>query len=255
MPTIVVSTKDVVSKGVGEIIAREYAKESDKVFGNFPVYEGRDFDMIVIDTLHIYAQWLENEYPSDLYIFPSRHRSEKHTKTLSVHPTGNFGNAELGGLPMELSTAPALHMLKALRNLFLDGYSTTYEVTHHGPTLKTPLFFIEVGSSEEEWTDENAYKSIAKAIISSLHPDPAPVAIGIGAGHYAPDFTRLAMKEGIAFGHMASKYMAENINKEMFRKMVERTYPRPTFIKISSLPSEKKKEITSWAEEFGLEML
>ncbi len=262
MPTVVISTKDVASLGIGKILMENYFKETGKTFGDFAVYRYRDADLIVIDTLHIHAQWIEERYPSDLYIFASKHSAQKHVKTLSVHTTGNFGDALYGGYARTLSKAPALHMLKALKTLkeIRDErdlpYDVTYEVTHHGPTLNTPVMFVESGSTEEEWKDEKALEAVAEAIVAALQPEETEkVAIGVGAGHYAPDFTRLALKENVAFGHMAPKYVADLLDKAIFTQMVEKTIPRPHFIKIASLPGEVRRKVKEWVEEFNLEPL
>ena len=262
MPTVVVSTKDVASVGIGKILMENYFRETGKTFGDFSVYRYKNADLIVIDTLHIYAQWLEERYPSDLYIFASKHSAQKHVKTLSVHTTGNFGDALYGGYARTLSKAPALHMLKALKVLKLIRderdlpYDVTFEVTHHGPTLNTPVMFVESGSTEEEWTDERALEAVAEAIVASLEPERTEkVAIGVGAGHYAPDFTRLALEKNVAFGHMAAKYVADLLDEEMFRQMVEKTTPKPGYIKIASLPGEVRRKVKEWAGTFNLEPL
>ncbi len=262
MPTIVVSTKDVASIGIGKVLIENYFRETGKTFGDFSVYKYGGADLIVIDTLHIHAQWLEEKYPSDLYVFVSRHSSEREIRTLSVHSTGNFGDALFGGFGRTLSKAPALHMLSALKALKelrdergLD-YDVTYEVTHHGPTLNTPTMFVEVGSTEREWTDERAVEVVAEAAVRALKPEKVElVAVGVGAGHYAPDFTRLALEMDVAFGHMCPKYAADLLDRSMFFQMVERTVPRPSHIKLASLPSGVRKGVISWAEEAGLELL
>ncbi len=262
MPTVVISTKDVASVGIGKILMENYFRETGKTFGDFSVYRYKNADLIVIDTLHIHAQWLEEEYPSDLYIFASKHSAQKHVKTLSVHTTGNFGDALYGGYARTLSKAPALHMLKALKALkeIRDErnlpYDVTYEVTHHGPTLNTPLMFVESGSTEEEWTDEKALEAVAEAIVEALEPEKADkVAIGVGAGHYAPDFTRLALEKNVAFGHMAPKYAAGFLDEAMLTQMMEKTVPEPSYIKIASLPGEVKRKVKVFASEKGLELL
>ena len=182
--------------------------------------------------------------------------------TIRTHTTGNFGDALYGGYARTLSKAPALHMLKALKTLkeIRDEknlpYDVTYEVTHHGPTLNTPVMFVESGSTEEEWTDEEALEAVAEAIVASLEPEKTDkVAIGVGAGHYAPDFTRLALEENVAFGHMAPKYVAEFLDEAMLIQMVEKTVPEPSYIKIASLPGGVRKLVRSFASEHGLQPL
>ncbi len=155
MPTVVISKRDVVARNVAELLLNK-VKETDKAFGNYPVYEGDGFDMIIIESPHIHAEWIAEAYPSDLYIFPSVHTSESGKRSLTVHPTGNFGDALLGGRGRTLSVAPALHMRSALLTLMEEkerrglDYAVSYEVTHHGPTISAPLLFVEVGSTEEE---------------------------------------------------------------------------------------------------------
>jgi len=259
---VVISTKDVASLGMAKFLREKYFKETEKSFGDFPVYRYGNAELIVIDTLHIHAQWLEEAYPSDLYIFASKHRAEKHVKTLSVHTTGNYGDALFGGYARTLSKAPALHMLSALKALKEERdrrglpYDVTYEVTHHGPTFNTPTMFVEVGSTEEEWRDEEALKAAAEAIVKALEPYKAEkVAIGVGAGHYAPDFTRLALEENVAFGHMAPKYVADLLDVPMLDQMLKKTVPGPSHIKIASLPGSVKKMVKDWAANRGLELL
>lgn len=259
MPTIVISKRDVVARNVAELLL-DKVKETDKTFNGYPVYEGDGFDMIIISSQHIYVEWISEAYPSDLYIFPSVHRSESGKRSLTVHPTGNFGDALLGGKGRTLSVAPALHMRSALLALFREkeekdlDYSVSYEVTHHGPTISAPLFFIEVGSTEKEWNDEGALEAVTKAVLSAVKPSEGVPAIGFGGGHYAPDFTRYALK-GYAFGHMAPKYAADFLDNAMVLQMIEKTRPRPKVALFSSLPAEKRKMVMNVLREEGIEVI
>ncbi len=261
MPTVVVSKADPASMLIGRYLTENYFEPTDKTFGRYRVHVYEEVDMIVIDTEHVFAQWLEERYPSDVYIVASRHSAESGIPCLTVHTTGNWGDAMLGGFPRTLSYAPARRMLAALRRLEEERrrrnleYSVSYEVTHHGPTLNTPIMFVEVGSTEEQWMDEEAAAAVGEAIIAALEPGEEDSAVGIGGGHYAPRFTQIALKKGIAFGHMAPRYALPSLDPEMLDAAVERTVPRPKYYALHGVPEEMKGMIEEWAERWGLKRI
>ncbi|MDD5025155.1 MAG: D-aminoacyl-tRNA deacylase, partial [Methanoregula sp.] len=118
---------------------------------------GRSYELFDVEGRLIHAEGVDKEIDADVVIFLSRHSSVNPTPVLTVHVTGNFGNAELGGTPRTLApAAPAMMQatLRALARHCPDGYRVSYEVTHHGPTgLTHPSFFVEIGSTENEWND------------------------------------------------------------------------------------------------------
>src|SRR4030043_10009 len=91
--------------------------------------------------------------------------------TLSVHPIGNDSSADFGGRPGILCpTAPNL-MTSAMRNLKRNAegleWDVSFETTHHGPLVNSPVFYIEIGSYEELWERKDAAEAIAEAIPGS----------------------------------------------------------------------------------------
>lgn len=51
----------------------------------------------------------------------------------------------------------------------LSDFEVVYEVTHHGPTnLRKPLTFVEIGSSETEWTYEKAHEVVGESVVKAL---------------------------------------------------------------------------------------
>jgi D-aminoacyl-tRNA deacylase len=189
----------------------------------------------------------------------SRHRSESGQKTLTAHVTGNFGSAELGGNPGELAMAPALYLREAMRKLMIygkeSGYSVSLEVTHHGPTnLDFPLIFIEVGSTIEQWNDLNACRIVARVIndLTACQPERKDVAIGFGGPHYAPNFSLVL--DNVALGHIASKNVAEFLDENMIKQMVEKTTPKPNYALFDwkGLRGEERRGIIQILEKIGL---
>src|SRR3989338_1769436 len=106
---------------------------------------------------------------TDFFIFASKHRSEKETKSLSVHALWNWAIAELGGKDYQLCIAPALYLRKAI--LLLEKFN-------------------KIGSTEHQWKDVEAAKVIAKAILAliSEEVEEKPVIMGIGGLHTTPNF-------------------------------------------------------------------
>jgi D-aminoacyl-tRNA deacylase len=146
-----------------------------------------------------------------------------------VHPIGNFDKdkAEFGGSPGKLVPAEPWLMSAALRELAELAkageleYEVSFEATHHGPYLETPAFYIEIGSDEDAWEDEEAGETIARTILSvsemtsGTRPYPAtidvhePVAVGVGGGHYAPRITEVCIKKQLSFGHIIPSYIID----------------------------------------------
>lgn len=226
MLAVIISKKDVASVNISKILLSEYEWEKK---GNVYIRGGRL--LYFIEDEHLYHDNVDKEieqlgYEADTIIFASRHSSTQERKTLSVHPIGNFGKAEYGGKIKQLvKTNPSLmrHALQLLKDKNKMGYSVSYEATHHGPWLEKPAFFIEVGSTARQWNDMQACRVVAEAIMEMEEERNAKIAIGVGGGHYAPRFTDMALKHGIAFGHIAAKYALEYLNEEMLKKMIDAT--------------------------------
>jgi len=252
MLAVIVSKKDVASINISKVLLFEYKweKKGDAyIHGNRLLY--------FIEDEHLYHDNVDKEieelgYEIDAVIFASRHSSSQERKTLSVHPIGNFGKALYGGKSKQLvKTNPWLmrHALQLLKEKNKIGYSVSYEATHHGPWLEKPSFFIEVGSTSRQWNDMQACHVVAEAIMEMKEERKGKIAIGIGGGHYAPRFTDIALKHGIAFGHIAAKYAIEHLNEEMLKKMVEATHDCE-----AAYFHGKYEEIEGMARKIGLDV-
>ena len=87
----------------------------------------------------------------------------------------------------------------------------TMEATHHGPLIDTPVFFVEIGSSAEEWSRADAGDVLARAVLSA-HPDSSRrIIVGIGGSHYAPRPTHLALHTGVDIGHVVPSWALESV--------------------------------------------
>lgn len=161
----------------------------------------------------------------------SMHRSEASVPSLTVHPTGNIGKADYGGEPDSVSVAPAMRMKYALLTLLRGGRSIedefriSYETTHHGPTVKSPLMFLEIGSSLDQWTNKRAGELVARAAIQAAFPGPGTsrIMVGLGGPHYAPFFTESSSHRNVAIGHMVSYHQLPSLNVDLLNLLIART--------------------------------
>ncbi|MDG6220582.1 MAG: D-aminoacyl-tRNA deacylase [Candidatus Thermoplasmatota archaeon] len=194
----------------------------------------------------------------------SRHRSESGARSLTVHPIGNYLDNKFGGEAKTLVPSSPLLMTAALRELKKTGggldYDITYEVTHHGPKLSTPTFFIEIGSGEKEWEEEEPARAIAAAL-QNMRPNPEDkILVGIGGGHYAPRFAEIACGKKVAFGHMVPSYILEGLDAEgveaALRLAVDSTPGASGFyMHKKGIKGEAKKLARAGAERIGLPLL
>ena len=127
--------------------------------------------LITIQDLHIYAEEIDKKWQKknnekiDNIVFLSRHKAASGRPSLTVHPIGNWGNADYGGKKAEVSGATPGWMtglLLKIRENRIDGYDVCFEATHHGPFLQTPTLFLEIGSTESEWEKKEPARALIK---------------------------------------------------------------------------------------------
>jgi D-aminoacyl-tRNA deacylase len=266
---LVASDKDVASLNIQRQILENYPfAESGKNFKDNPVYEaevnGKKVEMVTLDQESVYAQNLTDFFANpELLIFISRHSSVSGTPTLSVHTPGNLGDAELGGLPRNVSVSPANAMRAVLTNMALLKeemhlqYDVCYECTHHGPSLNVPAMFAELGSSPKQWSDLKAAEAVAHAVIKAIESfgeSKAKAVLGIGGPHYNAKFTRMALESEIAFGHMIPKYAIPYTDVEILKQCVEKTLEKVecAILDWKGIKGEDKPKVLEMLDVVGL---
>jgi D-aminoacyl-tRNA deacylase len=206
---------------------------------------------------------LDRDYPdARAFVFLSKHRSDSGIPTLTCHYPGNFSGAPFGGNPREIAIAyPSLQKayLKAITAAKVPGYEVVIEATHHGPTsLKKPVLFVELGSSEKQWADAGAAEAICDCVLSELKnvPPCKKVGIAMGGTHYPSKFNRLLLESEFGLASVASKHNLEAIDGEMMRQMVDKTVEKVTHVILDPKGLGGHKErITALAEATGLEIV
>ena len=261
-----------------------YSESEEKKFTNLftEVYElarnGILFRMFLIDGRVIFQDYLDKRlsflgYESDLIVFLSKHKSQSETKALTAHPTGNYADAQYGGLPDSFCTPAPVEMKKLLLtmdrlNIETDlNYDVTFEVTHHGPTeIEIPSLFVEIGSTEAEWVDQKPGVIVAKAVLSLADTEDdllknertakeahllqnQAIAVAFGGGHYGERQTANIFRTRLTFGHMFPKYQLGVITEEVIQKAFEKTGTDLAFFDKKSMKGQDRHRITEILEK------
>ena len=239
-------------------------------FAGTEVFEHRDggFVLVTIRDLHLDHDAIDYEAstalgldPGDLeaVIFLSKHRAESGMRSLTVHPLGNFGAADLGGRPGTLVPAAPEMMTVALRGLAIRGgdlgFRATFEATHHGPFLSTPSFFYELGSGPADWTNATAARALAEVLLA-CREDRVPVGIGFGGGHYVPRITDVVLARDVAFGHLVPSHAVPHLDDAMIDRVIAAT-PRAAFAYLhrNALDSADARRIERALQARGISVL
>ena len=145
MQLLVAYQDDPAGNNMATFISQNMKKDGE-------IFRGNDFDLLIIPTPAISADWLEEKYSYDGFVFLSKHAAESGVLALTCHSTGNFSDAQFGGnnrqvaIPHPQLQKSYLQKLWEHKNDFSD-FQITIEATHHGPTaLNKPSIFIEIGT-------------------------------------------------------------------------------------------------------------
>jgi D-aminoacyl-tRNA deacylase len=218
----------------------------------------RTYEFIQVDERLIHAEGIDKRTDAGLIIFISRHSSVNPVPVLTVHITGNFREAELGGTTRTLAPAATGMMQATLRSLAKhcpEGYRVSYEVTHHGPTdLALPSFFVEIGSTEKEWTDPAAGLAVAQSVLSAVPQEPVPL-IGFGGTHYAARETEIALTSRGAFGHIAHTREVAMLDETMIKAMMEKSGAVAAYIDRKALNREDLNRLSGMLATTGIPRL
>lgn len=256
MHLLVAYQKDPAGFNMASYILKNMDKEGD-------VYHGKNYDLALIPTPAISADWIEEKYPYDSYVFLSKHASESGTLALTCHSTGNFSDAKFGGLSRQVAI-PNPHLQKSYmkhlwskRNEYPD-FEITIEATHHGPTaLSKPALFMEIGTSAKEWSDKNLCESIAKIIVEEMNEDHKknPVAICFGGTHYPKKFNKELIEGDLALGTVMPKHALDSLDDKLFSHIVSRNEEAKIALVDKSGLGRNKQKVINLIKSSDLEIV
>ncbi len=261
----IVSRKDPAGLLMAEHLMDLFNLElvSEDVF----MFEDRDWYLAYVNEDIIHTDNVDKRlgFNPETIIFLSRHSSRSGSPTLSVHVTGNpTGEAAFGGSPYSLAISHPILMRSTLyymRQLSEEKglkYRVSLEVTHHGPTeISSPLMFVEVGSSIEQWKDRDATRTAVDSLIMAIkNPLEGVAAVGFGGPHYAPTFTRYTFERGFAFGHILSKHVLGetpmDIILDAFRKTMD---THVAVFNWKGIPGGLRRKLYEELSEIGIDIV
>ncbi len=209
----------------------------------------------------------------DFIVFATRHASKNGKRSLSLHAPGNWRNADFGGIANKLCSTSALVLKFLFKKLSENAkqagwkHEVTLECTHHGPLIKKPCCFIEVGSNEEGWKDKEAAEIVAKTIQELQNFEKwkqenknkkIKICIAIGGPHYCPNFNKIQLNsEEYAISHIIPEYQLP-INDSMLHEAIEKTQEHTTSVLIDWKGcgnSEARQKVIDVCKKTGLEVL
>lgn len=229
-----------------------------------------DLALMSIPGIHILTDFVDRmakgSCGSDFsdVVFLSRHKAASGIPTLTMHPIGNYGKADYGGRDGSLVPATP-HLMTQLLRETTDRcrslpYQVSYEVTHHGPWLETPCLFLEVGSDASQWGDKAAAEGLVDALLKAVDSmTKHPIVVGVGGGHYAPQFTEISLSNRVSFGHMVPNYALSGQDDDeklkRVRKATEASGTRSVYIHRKSMKRSEASSLQALLESDGLEVM
>ena len=218
-----------------------------------------DWEFVEVEGRLIHAERVDRNLDADLVVFLSRHTSVKPVPQLTVHATGNVGEAALGGKPDHVAPCPPAFMQAVLRRLAAlapPGYRASYERTHHGPTdLGTPSCFVEIGSGPDQWADPAAGEAVARAVLTAV-PDPLAIPlVGFGGTQYAARQTTVALSSRGAFGHIVRTDDLSRLDGVMLTHLVDASGAVAAYVDRKAVSRAGLDRLENLAGDAGLPLL
>ena len=239
MTTLILASKaDSASLTLHQAVIEAHRWESaPSPLGELLIGIGIDAHMLLVDEIHVRSDNIgemhmeaTNKNIHDIIVL-SKHVSSSEVPAMTVHPIGVPTGQEMGedgrsGGVYGTLVPPNPRMASFLRAIVRKGavepnlakFDLTLEATHHGPVMSLPTMYVEIGSSEEEWTDSNLASIWAEIIIENLSnkaPDPNKRwMLCIGGGHYAPRHRDIVIRSNELVGHILPSYSLPDVDEE-----------------------------------------
>ena len=256
MDLLVAFADDPAGGNMANFISRDLVKDGD-------VFRGEYFDLAIISTPAISADWIEDKFDYDGYVFLSKHAAESGVLALTCHNTGNFSTANFGGHERQVSIPYSNLQKLYIQNLWdarkqFTKFQITIEATHHGPTsLEKPTLFIEIGTTPKEWNDVNLCNSVAQIVVQTMKQNQKSYPIGIcfGGTHYSDKFTNELIHGKYALGTVIPKHALDEIDQSLFSHIIERNRDATTALLDWTGMGKNKHKILEMLEGTDLEII
>lgn len=239
MTTLILASKaDSASLTLHQAVIEAHSWESaPSPLGELLINTEIDAHMLLVDKIHVRSDNMGtmhmesiNKNIDDIIVL-SKHVSSSEVPAMTVHPIGVLTGQEMGedgrsGGVYGTLVPPNPRMASFLRAIVLKGavepnlskFDLTLEATHHGPVMSLPTMYVEIGSSEKEWTDSHLASIWAEIIIENLSSKALDSnkrwMLCIGGGHYAPRHRDILIRSKELVGHILPSYSLPDVNEE-----------------------------------------
>ena len=256
MELLVAYAEDPAGSNMAKFLSQKLKKE-----GN--IFRGKNYDLLVIPTPAIEADWLEEKYDYDGYVFLSKHAAESGVLALTCHSTGNFAEAKFGGKDKQVAIPHPSLQKKYLQEMWnnrsqFPDFQITIEATHHGPTdLSKPTIFMEIGTTEKQWNDISLCTSVAKIIddVMSKEISSYPMAICFGGTHYPEKFTKELLEGKYSLGTVMPKHALDFLDDEFFSHILNRNKNATSVLLDWTGLGQNKKKVLDLIATTNLEVI
>ncbi len=250
MKLILASAKDPAAKNIAARLLELYDFERSSTIPNSHICG----QVLLAQVAGGVTQLSSIPVDAEEVIVASRHASESGKPSLTVHVPGELEKRELA-VASPPTIKSALQELVAARDELGLPHEVSLEATHHGPTkLDVPVAFVEIGSSQEHWANEDAGKAVARAIMVAASGAECRNAVGIGGPHYAPRHTEITLRTDVGVGHILPKYV--RIDEELLEQAIVRTRGGVGLLALDwkGMSGEQRDICQAVADRLGIEM-
>ncbi len=282
---LVVSRSDTASMSLGHAICSSSDfDQKDSSLGDLIEFRSMDAFMITIDKIHLNSDFIgslleeEINHKFDDVIVLSRHYSESGRPAMTVHPIGVVTGVKLGEIGLSGGLFGTLVPPNPKMSWFLseinrvgrvdprlENFDLTIEATHHGPVMSLPTMYLEIGSTELQWSDPylaNIWSDlITKSLSSCFIDEKRRWILGIGGGHYAPRHRDIVIRSGEIIGHILPGYSLPKIDDDLQKEKFEIVLESAIQSMIASRPEADiiahfdRKSMKSWQRKWLTERL
>lgn len=256
MELLVAYSEDPAGNNMAKFLSQKMEKDGE-------IFRGKNYDLLIISSPAIQADWLEEKYDYDGFVFLSKHAAESGVLALTCHSTGNFSDAKFGGNPRQVAIPHPDLQKKYLQKLWknkseFSKFQITIEATHHGPTaLSKPTIFIEIGTTQREWTNQSLCNSVAKYVDDILSEEIAsyPMAICFGGTHYPEKFTNELLEGKFSLGTVLPKHALDDLDSDLFFHILDRNQNATASLLDWTGLGKNKKKILDLLDSTDLEVI
>lgn len=245
--TLVASKEDLASITMVEYLKNKKGFSTIDNYNESVILQSKEYknvklfvcnkSLLHLEDLDEVTIWKSSDIQS--YIFLSKHSSKSGIPTLTCHSAGNYADNPYGGNSREIALSYPHLQKQYLRHIAnvksaIPNYDIVIESTHHGPTsLKKPVLFVEIGSTEKQWTDTNAASFVCDCILNVIESDSKlckKVGIALGGTHYPIKFNKLLLNSEFCLAAIATKYDLRSIDEDMLRQMIFKSIEKVTHV-------------------------